>query len=81
MIEPEVTMIEQEISQLYEDIQACSLIPLWRIEEATLSPHPKPTTLAWLWKWADLYDVAERAGRLVPVERGGDRRVIALKPP
>ena len=81
MIENEVTMFEQAVSQLYDDMQAHSLIPLWRIEEATLLTQPKAGTLAWLWKWVDLYDVAERAGRLVSVERGGDRRAIALANP
>jgi gentisate 1,2-dioxygenase len=74
MIEHEEQTLEQETVRLYDDMRARSLIPLWRIEEATLSPQPRPTTLAWLWKWAELYDVAQRAGRLVPVERGGDRR-------
>lgn len=39
---------------------------------------PRPKTLAWLWKWGDLYDIARRSGELVPVERGGDRRATAL---
>src|SRR5258707_6668518 len=43
--------------------------------------QPRPKAVAWLWKWSDLYDIAQRSGRLVPVERGGDRRAIALRNP
>src|SRR5215470_1354174 len=81
MIEHVEQTLEQETIRLYDDMRARSLMPLWRIEEATLSPQPMPSTLAWLWKWADLYDVARRAGRLVPVKRDGDRRAIALVNP
>ncbi|MGH2482809.1 MAG: cupin domain-containing protein, partial [Ktedonobacteraceae bacterium] len=81
MIEHKGQAHEQETARLYDDMQARSLIPLWHIEEATLTPQPRPGTLAWLWKWSDLYDVAQRAGHLVPVERGGDRRAIALANP
>ena len=42
---------------------------------------PKPQAIPWLWKWANLYEIAERSGSLIPVERGGDRRAIALANP
>ena len=54
MIEHEVQALEQEVVQLYDDMRTRSLIPLWRIEEATLTPQPRPSALAWLWKWSDL---------------------------
>jgi gentisate 1,2-dioxygenase len=50
------------------------LVPLWELEAEIMGLVPKPHTQAWLWHWADLYRVAEAAGELVPVERGGDRR-------
>lgn len=81
MIKRDVKTVEQDMARLYADMQAQALTPLWRIEEATLTPQPQPKTLAWLWKWADLYQIARRAGNLVPVERGGDRRAIALSNP
>jgi gentisate 1,2-dioxygenase len=46
-----------------------------------LGVAPSPKTQAWLWKWDGLYRIAQRAGALVPVERGGDRRAIALANP
>jgi gentisate 1,2-dioxygenase len=81
MIEHTLSTTESEASRLYEDMQANSLTALWRIEEAIMPQQPRPKAIPWLWKWADLYDVAQRAGRLVPVERGGDRRAIALSNP
>ena len=30
-----------------------------------------------MWRWSDVLPIAERAGQLVPVGRGGERRVIA----
>jgi gentisate 1,2-dioxygenase len=34
-----------------------------------------------VWRWNDLYPLAARAGDLVPVGRGGERRAIALANP
>jgi gentisate 1,2-dioxygenase len=67
--------------RLRSDMSAGHLTPLWELEGEIMSVLPAPRTRAHLWRWADLYDIAERAGRLVPVERGGDRRAIALSNP
>jgi gentisate 1,2-dioxygenase len=42
---------------------------------------PQPRTKAWLWRWNEVYSIAERAGELIPIDRGGDRRAIALANP
>ncbi|MQA09865.1 MAG: cupin domain-containing protein [Pseudonocardiaceae bacterium] len=42
---------------------------------------PEPAAVPHVWKWANLYPLAERAGELVPVGRGGERRAIALANP
>jgi gentisate 1,2-dioxygenase len=81
MIEQNATSSESAVTLLYDDMQANSLTPLWKIEEALMAKQPKPSTIPWLWKWATLYDVAQRSGKLVPIERGGDRRAIALSNP
>lgn len=69
------------LDSLRTDMRARHLVPLWELEAEIMGLVPKPTTQAWLWRWDDLYDVAERAGALVPVERGGDRRAVALANP
>lgn len=66
---------------LRADMEEGRLIPLWELEAEIMGLVPTPKTEAWLWKWDRLYDIAERAGGLVPVERGGDRRAIALANP
>jgi len=42
---------------------------------------PLPTTRAWLWNWAAILPLAQRAGEIITIERGGDRRVLALANP
>jgi gentisate 1,2-dioxygenase len=72
---------ESATAQLAHDMERGHLTPLWELEGDIMSWTPRPKTLAWLWKWSNLYDIAQRAGELVPVERGGDRRAIALSNP
>lgn len=78
---PEIAQPVEAVEQLNRDMQRNSLTPLWQIETNLMSRQPRPKTLPWLWKWSNLYDIAERAGSLVPIERGGDRRAIALSNP
>jgi gentisate 1,2-dioxygenase len=40
-----------------------------------------PETRAWLWQWKTLRALAERAGELIAIDRGGDRRVLSLSNP
>lgn len=74
-------MITDTTDRLYSDMQSHHLMPLWTLEKDILPWSPKPKALPWLWKWSDLYEIAERSGALVPIERGGDRRAIALANP
>lgn len=69
------------LDEFYADVSDAGLQPLWT-QEATLMPfEPRPATVEWLWRWKTLRGLAERAGALVPVERGGDRRVLSLSNP
>ncbi len=70
-----------ELTQLYEDFDAHHLIPLWTQIGDLMPMHPKPEAVAHVWKWSTLYPLAQRAGDLVPVGRGGERRAIALANP
>jgi gentisate 1,2-dioxygenase len=73
--------IEDQTLDLRRDMQRRHLVPLWELEGEIMGLVPKPRTQPWLWQWSDLYAIAERAGGLVSVERGGDRRAIALANP
>lgn len=62
-------------------LAAHDLKPLWKIARQLMPEVPLPTTLPWLWKWEDILPLAKRAGELITLERGGDRRVLALANP
>ena len=66
---------------LYRGLDAAALRPLWTITEELLTPSPRPATVPWLWPAATTMPLARAAIRLVPVERGGERRVLALANP
>jgi gentisate 1,2-dioxygenase len=72
---------QDQLGRLQRDMARRRLVPLWELEAEIMGLVPRPRTRAWLWRWRDLYDIAERAGSLVPVERGGDRRAVALANP
>jgi gentisate 1,2-dioxygenase len=72
---------EAELERLRQNMTAANLMPLWELEAEIMGIAPNPKTLAWLWPWSETYAIAERAGELIPVERGGDRRAIALANP
>jgi gentisate 1,2-dioxygenase len=75
------TIDEKDLDRLRDDMTQRHMLPLWELEAQIMGIRPQPVTVPWLWRWSDLYDIAERAGSLVPVERGGDRRAIALANP
>ncbi|MFZ0164793.1 MAG: cupin domain-containing protein [Trebonia sp.] len=70
-----------DLDSLYRDLRAAHLHPLWRIERNLLTEHPMPRAIPWVWRAADMYPLGERAIRAVPVNRGGERRVLSLGNP
>jgi gentisate 1,2-dioxygenase len=62
-------------------LAAHDLQPLWKIARQLMPEVPLATTQAWLWKWDHILPLAKRAGELITIERGGDRRVLALANP
>ena len=76
-----MTQTDPAIQRLYADFEAAGLMPLWTQREDLMPPGPAPRAIPHVWRWKDLYPLAERAGELVPVGRGGERRAIALANP
>jgi gentisate 1,2-dioxygenase len=78
-----VTTIDNDsgLKKLYQDFDRNHLLPLWTQREGLMPLAPEPAAVPHLWRWSDLYPLAERAGGLVPVGRGGERRAIALANP
>lgn len=62
-------------------LAAKDLQPLWTQAARLMPREPIPRTLPWLWKWSTVLPLARRAGELITIERGGDRRVLALANP
>lgn len=69
------------LEKLYADFAAENLIPLWTTIGDLMPMAPQPKAVPHVWRWSALYPLAARAGDLVPVGRGGERRAIALANP
>ena len=83
--EPDVASVPDsepgELAALMTDLAACDLQPLWTITRELLTPTPRPRAIPWLWHSATLTELAERSLRLIPIDRGGERRVLSLSNP
>ena len=69
------------LESLYADFASFGLVPLWTQIGNLMPARPTPSAQPHVWRWADLYPLAARAGDLVPVGRGGERRAIAVANP
>lgn len=72
---------EARLEELYRNFEKNHMVPLWTEIGELMPLEPKPSAVPFTWKWADLLPLAEDAGDLVPVGRGGERRAIALANP
>lgn len=70
-----------ELRELYRGFEKELLVPLWTEIGDLMPPHPQSKASPYVWRWDALLPLAEEAGRLVPVGRGGERRAIALANP
>ncbi len=73
--------VERELEGFYRESEERHLVPLWKVTARLLPSEPKTKVSPYLWKWSDLRRLAHRAGELVPIERGGERRVLGLVNP
>ena len=65
------------LDAFYGELADHHLEALWRINQTIMPFQPRPRAKPWLWRYEDLIRLAEVAGKLVPIDRGGDRRVLA----
>ena len=70
-----------ELRALYEGFRQNHLDPLWTQTGNLMPKHPAPQAVPHVWKWSEILPLAEAAGDLVPVGRGGERRAIGLANP
>ncbi|MEU3711192.1 cupin domain-containing protein [Streptomyces catenulae] len=73
--------VTPELTALYRGFEQELLVPLWTEIGDLMPEHPHPAARAHRWRWSRLLELAGRAGDLVPVGRGGERRAIALANP
>jgi gentisate 1,2-dioxygenase len=69
------------LEELYRDFATASCAPLWLARGDLMPTEPTPRARAAHWRWSTLRELATRAGELVEVGRGGERRAIALANP
>ncbi|MDN5857826.1 MAG: cupin domain-containing protein [Pseudonocardia sp.] len=69
---------QARLDELYAAFDAAHLAPLWTQRSGLQPVSPEPDAVPMLWRWSTLLPLAQRAGELVPVGRGGERRAIAL---
>jgi len=72
---------QAQLDALYAAFARAHLSPLWTQRAGLMPPAPQPDAVPMLWRWSTLHPLAQRAGALVPVGRGGERRAIALANP
>ncbi len=79
--DPDQPTPSAELRELYDGFERELLVPLWT-EIGDLMPlQPTSRCSPHVWRWNTLLQLADQAGRLVPVGRGGERRAIALANP
>jgi gentisate 1,2-dioxygenase len=78
---PDKPPVTPELHDLYRGFEKALLIPLWTEIGGLMPFHPQSKATPHLWEWKPLLELAARAGDLVPVGRGGERRAIALANP
>ncbi len=70
-----------ELAELYRGFEHELMVPLWTEIGDLMPASPRPAAQPYVWRWQRLLELARRAGDLVPVGRGGERRAIALANP
>ncbi len=71
---------EPELDDFYGEIEQAHLQPLWEMS-GLLTATPVVKAIPYRWSASDLKKLAARSGELVPLDRGGDRRVLAMSNP
>lgn len=74
------TSDDRQLNELYQDVAELDMQPLWEMS-GMLTPTPVTRAVPFHWSLADIRPVGMRAQELVPIDRGGDRRVLALANP
>jgi len=69
------------MAELYAAMGDANIQALWTQAADLMPQQPKPHAVPWLWRWETVLALAARAGQVVAVGRGGERRALALANP
>jgi gentisate 1,2-dioxygenase len=72
--------ISPERQSLYERLDARHTAPLWEIMSRLVTPEPRPSSVAALWRYEEIRPLIVEAGRLISA-REAERRVLVLENP
>lgn len=78
---PDQPAVTPALRDLYRGFEQELLVPLWTEIGDLMPAHPRSRAVPHRWQWENLLRLAEQAGEIVPVGRGGERRAIALANP
>ncbi|WP_370937106.1 cupin domain-containing protein [Amycolatopsis sp. cg13] len=78
---PDQPAVTPALRDLYRGFEQELLVPLWTEIGDLMPVHPRSRAVPHRWQWENLLRLAEQAGEIVPVGRGGERRAIALANP
>ncbi|MGV9292920.1 cupin domain-containing protein [Amycolatopsis sp. NPDC003676] len=78
---PDQPAVTPALRDLYRGFEQELLVPLWTKIGDLMPAHPRSRAVPHRWQWENLLRLAEQAGEIVPVGRGGERRAIALANP
>lgn len=73
--------LDERLDRFYAELVANDLVPLWQVSSDLMRSAPAPQAIPYLWRWSTLRRLAEIAGELITIDRGGDRRVLSLANP
>lgn len=71
---------QDQVNEFYQAVAEADLQPLW-VQKGIMPKEPPLAAVPFAWKWKTLKELAERSGELIPIDRGGDRRVLSLSNP
>jgi gentisate 1,2-dioxygenase len=71
----------EALTQLHAEMERVHLTPTWVYAPKLVPKDPPVTYKPYLWKWDLLYRILMRAGELVAIERGGERRSMEVVNP
>lgn len=69
---------EADLQRMYATLDQLNIKGRWLLRDTALPDTPSAQSVPWLWQWDAVRELALESSRLIPVDRGGDRRVLGF---